>query len=237
VTRDALWGGRISLVQPRRGYRVNADALLLAAFARSFRDVDTTYDLGAGSGAVALALLASDATRRAVLVERDRTQAALAARNVEDNGFAQRATVVIGSVTDEGLLPRGEANLVVCNPPYTDPSRGRVASGPRGPARSGDLAGFARAARAVLGARGRACLCYPASELFRALATLDAVGLHPKTLRMVHATPRAPARILLVAAQPGRPGGLEVRPPLHEWASPGVPSDEARDALRGPPLA
>ncbi len=233
MTRDALWGGRISLLQPRRGYRVNADALLLAGFARSFRAVDTTYDLGAGVGAISLALLASGATERAVLVELDRAQGALAARNLEHNGFSGRANVLIGSLADEGLLPRGAANLVVCNPPYTDPTRGRTAAGERGVARSGELVVFARAGRAVLGARGRACFCYPASELVRALRTLEEAGLHPKVLRLVHAKAGASARILLVAAQPGRAGGLVVRPPLVEWAAPGVPTEEAREALHG----
>ena len=33
TTTDALFGGAVVLRQPRRGYRVNVDALLLAAFA------------------------------------------------------------------------------------------------------------------------------------------------------------------------------------------------------------
>ena len=46
-TEDSLLGGRVRLIQPRRGHRVGTDAVLLAASADA-RAEETVYDLGAG---------------------------------------------------------------------------------------------------------------------------------------------------------------------------------------------
>jgi tRNA1Val (adenine37-N6)-methyltransferase len=110
---------------------------------------------------------------------------------------------------------RGEAALVVCNPPYVLPGRGRVPA-TQARARSGRLATFVEAARQVAGRKARVCFVYPAQELALLLSTLAAEGLHAKRVRFVHATPESPARVALVEAVAGRPGGLIVAPPLVE---------------------
>ena len=57
LTEDALLGGRVRLLQPRRGYRVAVDAVLLAA-AIDAAAGERVLDLGAGVGAVGLCLAA-----------------------------------------------------------------------------------------------------------------------------------------------------------------------------------
>ena len=232
ATQDALFGGSVVLFQPQRGagYRTNVDALLLAGFAAtpclaagsSRRDVPapskpatTAFDLGAGVGAVGLALLRFGAARRVVFVEIDEAPAAMARRNLDANGWADRGEVVRGDVRDVARARRGEAALVVCNPPYLAPGRGRVAPA-QARARVGDLGTFVHAARQVAGRRARVCFVYPAYELAVLLARLAVEGLHAKRVRFVHATPKIPARIALVEAQAARPGGLVVMPPLVE---------------------
>ncbi len=216
----ALFGGHVRLHQPARGegYRVNVDALLLAAFAAGGgRRARTCVDLGAGVGAVALALLHAGAVERALLVEIDARAAELARRNLGENGWAARGEVVCADVAGAARDLGGRAQLVVCNPPYFAPGRGRPASEPsRARARTGELAAFAGAARAFLGRRGRACFVYPAGELFALFTTLRAAGLEPKRLRAVHASAARPARVVLVEAQPGKPGGLVMEAPLIE---------------------
>jgi tRNA1Val (adenine37-N6)-methyltransferase len=218
MSTDAIFGGRVVLHQPARGagYRMNVDALLLAEFARG-RRATTAFDLGAGVGGVSLALLHFGAARRVVMVEIDDAAAALARRNLVDNGWSDRGEVVHGDVAEVAEARRGEAQLVVCNPPYVEPGRGRVARHAAvGRARSGELARFVVAARAVAGRRARVCFVYPAGEAATLFATLRASGLEPKRMRTVHATPTAPARVVLVEAQPAKAGGLVVMPPLVE---------------------
>jgi tRNA1Val (adenine37-N6)-methyltransferase len=217
-TSDALFGGRVRIDQPARGagYRVNVDALLLADFARGRSRARVAFDLGAGVGGVSLALLHADAVRRAVLVEIDAAAAKLAQRNVDANGWSDRAEVFTADVRDAARDRRGEADLVVCNPPYTEPGRGRAPAPSRALARSGSLAVFVDAARAVAGRRARVCFVYPAPETLTLFESLRAAGLEPKRARYVHATATAPARIVLVEARAAKRGGLVMEPPLVE---------------------
>jgi tRNA1Val (adenine37-N6)-methyltransferase len=218
-TRDALFGGRVLLEQPARGagYRVNVDALLLASFARARAPAEVAFDLGAGVGAVALSLLHFRAAKRVVLVEIDGSEAALAAKNLAANGWSESADVVHADVRDVARDRRAEAQLVVCNPPYVESGRGRLSPVPaRARARSGALAVFVLAARAVAGRRARVCFVYPARELSTLCAALRSAGLEPKRIRSVHATPDSPARVVLVESQAAKAGGLNVMPPLVE---------------------
>jgi tRNA1Val (adenine37-N6)-methyltransferase len=217
ATQDALFGGSVVLFQPRRGagYRTNVDALLLAGFATGGHIAPLAFDLGSGVGAVGLALLRLGAARRVVLVEIDEQPAAMARRNLDANGWTERGEVVRGDVRDVARSRRGEASLVVCNPPYVAPGRGRVPA-MEARARCGELSTFVKAARQVAGRRARVCFVYPAQELGALLSALASEGLHGKRMRFVHGTPEAPARVALVEAVAGRAGGLCVMPPLVE---------------------
>ncbi len=246
ATQDALFGGSLVLFQPRRGagYRTNVDALLLAGFAATPppapspiaraipRTAHVAFDLGAGVGAVGLALLRFGAAKRVVFVEIDEQPAAMARRNLDANGWTDRGEVLRADVRDVARSRRGEASLVVCNPPYIAPGRGRVAPA-EARARSGELATFVESARQVAGRKARVCFVYPAQELATLLLTLASEGLHAKRMRFVQGTPDAPARVVLVEAQAGRPGGLHVMPPLVERAARGYTPEMAALLAQG----
>jgi tRNA1Val (adenine37-N6)-methyltransferase len=166
-------------------------------------------------GAVGLSLIRLGAARRIVLVEIDEQPAAMARRNLDANGWTGLGEVVRGDVRDVARSRRGQASLVVCNPPYVQVGRGRVPAA-QSRARSGRLETFVEAARQLAGRNARVCFVYPAHDLSLLLSTLAAEGLHAKRLRFVHARPESPARIALVEAVAGKPGGLHVVPPLVE---------------------
>jgi tRNA1Val (adenine37-N6)-methyltransferase len=234
ATQDGLFGGSVVLFQPRRGagYRTNVDALLLAGFATRTHAASVAFDLGAGVGAVGLALLRLGAARRVVLVEIDEQPAAMARRNLDANGWTERGEVVRGDVRDVAGTRRGEAALVVCNPPYIAPGRGRVPAA-QTLARCGELSTFVGAARQVAGRRARVCFVYPAPELGSLLSALAAEGLHAKRMRFVHGTPESAARIALVEAVAGRAGGLAVIPPLVEHGQRGYTPEMQALLARG----
>jgi len=219
---DTLHEGRVRLWQPARGegYRVNVDALHLARFAaRDGRIVRRAVDLGSGVGAVGLTLLYKDAATHVTFVDKDAALLALCAQNIEENDFAARALTRHADVVRHAALVGdlgARADLVVANPPYVPPGRGRPPSSPVRAARSGEVEPFVVCARALLARRGRVCLVYPAHETMRLLTTLRNAGLEPKRARFVHASAGAQARVVLVEACPGKPGGLVVEPPLVE---------------------
>jgi tRNA1Val (adenine37-N6)-methyltransferase len=218
TTTDTLFGGKVELAQPARGrgYRVNVDAVLLATFAAGKRRARSAFDLGAGVGAVGLSLLHLGAAEHVTMVEVDATLAKLAESNARANGWRDRTAVVRADVADLAALPAGAADLVVMNPPYVEPGRGRMPSPAHARARSGSLGVFLDAARRLAGRRARVCVVYPAIEATTLLGSLRSRGLEPKRLRAVHGRPRDRARILLVECACGRPGGLVVEPPLFE---------------------
>ena len=212
-TEDTLFAGAVALAQPPRGgsYRVNVDAILLASFAAAgarTRGARRAFDLGAGVGAVGLSLLHLGAAEHVTMIEIDAELAELARRNARANGWEARITVVHGDVAEA----EGAADLVVCNPPYVVPGRGRPPAPSRARARSGPLDVFLDAARRLAGRRARVCFVYPAIETTTLLASLRARGLEPKRLRTVHAKADRQARVVLVEAVAGKPGGLIIEP-------------------------
>jgi len=161
-------------------------------------------------------MIARGFAKQALLVDADEAACELAVANVMHNGAD--ADVMCGDALDVARKNRGVAATIVCNPPYFEPGTARVAKS-RARARSGELERFVKAARELLGKRGRACFVYPASNLARLFETLRASGLEPKRLRFVHATASDPARVVLVEARAAKPGGLVIAPPLIERES------------------
>jgi tRNA1(Val) A37 N6-methylase TrmN6 len=233
VTTDALFDGALSLRQPRRGYRVNVDALLLAAFAANGRGAGLALDLGAGVGAVGLALGFRGVAKRVVLLEREPELVALARVNLAENavsGSAERCDLERDGLPHELAQ---QADLVVFNPPFFPASTGTPSARAR-TARSGALEPFVAAAeRALAGPRTRAAFCYPASALSELVTCARDARLVPKRLRFVHATEGDPARLVLVELRSAKPGGLVVEPPLFEWQSARVRSPELARIVAG----
>jgi tRNA1(Val) A37 N6-methylase TrmN6 len=232
-TKDTLFGGALTLLQPTRGYRMNVDAVFLAAFARQRRPAELAVDLGAGVGAVALILNHWGAIRRAALVERELLLSGLARRNLRAAGLS--GAVYSTDLCDGGLPVElaGKADLVVSNPPFFEPGSARASSHYLdAAARQGTVEPFlAAAALALRGSRGRAAFVYPARALQSFLEEAANVRLFAKRLRFVHARVELPARMALVELRRTKPGGLEVEPPLIEWTGPGVRSAEVSKLL------
>lgn len=254
TTTDALFEGRVRVIQPARGvgYRVNVDAILLAAFAagrlanastkpRTFKHA---VDLGAGVGGVALSLLHLGGARRVTLVEIDEGLASLARETAAANGWDGRIEVVVRDVAArrETIPFDPRADLVVCNPPYGAPTRGRAPATARaarfsGAGAGGSLDAFACAARNAAGRGARIAFVYPAIETANLLATLRARGLEPKRLCAVHGRPADAARVVLVEACAAKPGGLVLEPPLVETDAEGRPTAQIAALLAHPPVA
>ncbi len=239
LTRDALLGGRISYLQPRRGYRVGHEAPILARFSLldGARPPRSVLDLGAGAGAVGLCIAHALPAARVTLVESEPLAARLASANARDNGWSERVDVVAEDVCRvPDALARGACGLVVANPPWFEPARGHSPVDPRRHAARMIGAGVARAfvaaARHGLGRGGRFCLAVPAQSLCMWLDELSAVGLVAKRLRLVHPRQAEPANVALIDARAGRSGGLIVEPPLLVRAGDSY-TDEARRALWG----
>jgi tRNA1(Val) A37 N6-methylase TrmN6 len=128
LTDDAMLGGRLNLLQPKRGHRFGHDAVLLAA-AVPAKSRDHAVEFGAGVGAASLALLARVRGVTVTMIEIDPVLAELAAQNIARNGFAQSARAVVLDVDGPARgfsargLAAGSADHVFMNPPFNDETR------------------------------------------------------------------------------------------------------------------
>src|SRR5258708_40368723 len=92
LTEDRWLGGRLVLLQPKRGHRVGTDAALLVAAAGA--PEGRIVDVGAGVGAVGLALAERNPLATVDLVEIDPELARLAESNAARNGLQARTCVL-----------------------------------------------------------------------------------------------------------------------------------------------
>ena len=131
VTRDAFLGGRLTVSQPRLGFRAGLDSVLLGAAVAGGRT--NLLDLGCGVGTAALVALAHEPQLRAVLADQNAEMLALAAVNTAENGFAGRTQIIKADVTDKGAERRAAGlmdntfDAVIANPPFFADGAGTLA--------------------------------------------------------------------------------------------------------------
>lgn len=240
LSDDLFFGGRLKLLQPRKGHRVGTDAALLTAAARGrMADGALVADFGAGVGAVGLSLALSGAGR-ATLVEIDPATAAIAAENVRRNGLGDRAEVRICDVADVGRSagsPRRDSlDLVVANPPF-DAARRFRASPDADKARAhaadeGLVEIWMRAAARVLRPGGGVVMIHRPEAIGELVARAEG-RFGGARLRAVHARAADPAIRILFAARKASRGALALLPPLVLHGEDDAFTPEAMDIQRG----
>jgi len=131
---------------------------------------------------------------------------------------------------------RGESvDVVMTNPPFRPPTRGRVSSGvERGLARfelAGGLSDFLRAAAFLLKNGGRFYIVYLAERLAELLDGMRTYRLEPKRLRLVHSRTGAAAKLVLVEGRKNGRSGMTVAAPLIVYQA-GKGREYTAEALR-----
>jgi tRNA1(Val) A37 N6-methylase TrmN6 len=237
TTDDAVLGGRLRLLQPKRGHRVGHDAILLAA-ATAAEAGEHAIDLGAGIGGAGLALAQRVPGLRVTLVEIEADLCALAAENARRNGMADRVHALAADVAELPLAPlqTGCAERVLMNPPFNDPRAHQVSPDPRRrrahAADPGLLARWAGVAHRLLEPQGVLTLIWRADGLH---AVLDALLPEFGDAAVLPVLPRehaAPIRVLVRAVK-GAPWTRRDFAALVLNDAAGKPSAQAEAVLRG----
>ena len=177
VTCDAFLGGRLRVSQPRHGFRAGLDSVLLgAAVAPGSAQL---LDLGTGVGTASLVALADHPELGATMVESNPEALDLAAQNLAENGFSDRARLLALDVTAAGSvrvaagLPADRFSTVIANPPFFEPARGTAPSADRQAARHMDAAAlelWVRCAASHAAPGGEVIFIHTASALPQLLA-------------------------------------------------------------------
>lgn len=125
LTRDAFLGGKVHVLQPKKGFRSGVDAVLLAASVPA-KAGDTVLELGCGVGVASLCLHARTSGLRLTGIEIQPDYAALARDNATSNDAD--LTVYASDLRDLPTeLRQSQFHHVMMNPPYFDRASGPAA--------------------------------------------------------------------------------------------------------------
>lgn len=213
ITDDSFLGGRLRLLQPKRGYRAGLDALLLAA---AVSPGARLMEAGCGVGAALLAVALRHPEAALVGVEREPAIAALARENIQRNGLDGRVQALEGDALAE---TGGGYDGVFCNPPYDDGRLGRAPAAARLHAHVTEYSldhWVARLADRMTGG-GMLTMIHRADRLDALLAAMEG-RLGGVSVRPLHPKPDAPAHRVLIRAIKGSRAPLSLLPgvTLHE---------------------
>lgn len=224
-TVDAICGGRLRIIQKKRGYRFSLDALLLAHFA-NLREGDDLIDLGTGCGVIALILAQRYCCGRVLGIDIQDGLAEMARRTVVLNRLEGQVEIRRADVRcPESLCAPQSFSAAVFNPPYRRLRSGRLnPDSEKAVARHeivGSAADFLAAAAHALRPDGRVHAIYPASRMVELLSRMRERRIEPKLLRLVHSHRGGPGVFVLLEGVKGGREGLKVLPPLFIYAEAG----------------
>ena len=223
---EQLWNG---IVLHRGGFPLGTDSVSCAWFAE-FPKRSKVADLGCGSGAIALMLLASDPTLQVTGVELQPEAAAAARKNAAANPV--NFTVLEADLRQiSSLLPAGSMDGVISNPPYFPVGSGKSAAGPMAWARSEEtctLSQLCQAAAWLLRWDGRFVLVHRPERLADLVWELRSHSLEPKRIRFVRHRPDGPIILVLLEARKGGKPGLSYGPDLVLFDQNGNKTEEYR---------
>lgn len=205
LTHDMLLDGRVNLAQPKGGYRVAIDPVMLAAAVQALPG-EVIADLGCGTGAVALCLARRVDACQITGLEREADLVELARANVAANTLEARIRVLLGDVSAPPF-EAGSFDHVALNPPYL--TRGRATAPPerlrRVAAVEGDavLAQWLKTAWRLTRPGGTVCLVHRADRLDEILVGFS--GLQSGGLTVIPLWPKAgaDARRVIVRCRKG----------------------------------
>ena len=239
ITDDAILGGRLRLLQPKRGHRFGHDAILLAA-AVPAQSGQRVVEFGAGVGAASLALLARVPGIDATLLEIDAELCDLARRNIARNGLSASARAVALDVTasmqdfSAAGLTSGSCDHVFMNPPFNDTSHQASPDPRRRLAHAGrakDLARCIENAQKILKEEGTVTAIWRADGLDD---VTDALRPHFGAMSAItiYPAPNRPAIRVIVSGIKGSSAPARILPALTLNDDHRRPTTEAETILR-----
>lgn len=195
------------------------DTILLAHFAAP-KKTDKAVDLGTGCGTIPLLWNRFGAPAHTYAIEIQKNGADMAQRSVELNNLQDKITVINADMNHlNGVLPKAQQDLVVCNPPYKPVGTGILSTNSSHAVIRHEthctINDTAKAAATLLRFGGRLCLCLRPERLTEVIVAMRSNRIEPKRLRMVQQRTQKPPKLFLIEGRfGGNSGGLTVLPTL-----------------------
>lgn len=202
TTQDKLLGGRMVLCQPKHGYRVAVDPVLLAASIPA-RAGDRVLDLGVGTGAASFCLLAREPSTHILGIDNNPEYLELAKQSIALNGFDGKMELRLGHIPlPSGVCKPQSFDVVMANPPYyaqadysASPDAGKTAAH----AHAGKLSDWVSTAFAALKPGGAFFVIFP-GEGMAALQSALQTHFNRLDVYKILAKEKGPARRIIIRA-------------------------------------
>lgn len=240
-TADDFLGGRISVLQPEKGFRAGIDSVLLAA-AVPARPGEAVFEAGTGTGVAALCLAARVPDVTVTGVELAQRHVLIAERNAARNAMQARLRLLHGDIRDftrrdrvyDGIAPESFGQAFA-NPPFFEEGRHQPSPNPLKAAAHGlapgDLELWVKAMHLMLASRGTLTLIHLPESLPVLLAAMEnrfgAIVAAP-----IFARPGVTANRVILQAVKGSRAPLRLHPGLVLMDSANVYSPAAEAILR-----
>jgi len=244
VSESTLLGGRVTLLQPRQGFRAGIDTVLLAA-AVPAKPGDKVLDVGCGVGSAGLCVALRNKNIHLTGLDIQRKIVDLALQNATLNGVAERCRFFCGNLLTESAVEDNAFNIVMMNPPYQEagthvPSPRRNKAVSHGEEASGaSLRDWAKYAHRKLKQGGTLVMIHRADRLDDIIITLEerrwfgSLVIHPLWPRK-----GVPAKRVIILAKKERYKPIRLSSGLILHKKDGKYTPETKKILRdGKPLS
>ena len=205
-------------------HHFTTDTILLANFA-AVKNGERVVELGTGCGTIPLLLIRDSSPESITAVEIQQDAVDLLQNSIElnlQNGIERAALIhpLHGDIRDiRDLLPAGESDLVICNPPYklggsgiTNPDPSKLTARHESECNLDDIC---EAAKWLLRFGGRFVMCQRPERLTDVLSCMRSHDMEPKRLQFVQGrADKAPKLLLCEAKRGAKPGYMDVLPTL-----------------------
>ena len=255
TTDDSFLSGQVYLRQPRDGYRVGTDAVMLAASIdidakasdktrkkvgkhkdKKARPQKRLLDMGAGVGGVSLAVCHRHADVHITAVERDQASYELLCHNISVNNQTDFIRAHLGDVRALPHVLRKSFDHVFANPPFhhsTDiPSRSRR----KREAHYADdvaLSDWVASALWAVKPKGRVSFIVRADRTDQVMGALSDAGAGEILLYPLWSNRNSPAIRMIITARAGVKGAMALLPGLVLHHPNGALTPEARRVMKG----
>lgn len=240
---DSFLSGAIAVRQPADGYRVGTDAVMLAASINPAKKQARVLDMGAGVGAVSLAVRHRLGYGHFTAIEKDPFCAQLLAHNIAENNFSKAIRPVQGDITQMPGMLRASFDAVIANPPFHHASDKNPRSRRRSLAHNGDgessLSDWVRSGLWALRDKGRLTFIIRADRTDEVMAALHSGGAGQSggageiLLYPLWSYATSPAVRMIITARKGVKGSMALLPGLVLHRPSGALTPKAQKIMKG----
>jgi len=218
---EYLFGEKINVSQPEKGYRFSMDPFILAAHIKPING-DKIIDIGCGCGIIPLIFASKYSGLQITGIEIQKGLATFAKKNVADNHFEDTIHIIHKNIKNINISDiNGKADIIVSNPPYKKKGSGRLnPSSQKAVARheiSLDIDLLLECSTRLLKEQGRLYFIFPAQRLSECMLTMEKNHLFLHFIRYIHIKKNEPAKLVIFGATKQKGNSVTTAPPFYVY--------------------